>query len=191
MKIGIDIDDTITNTSKLLIEYIHKYGDELCESKELVSNMSDIIRGKFTNDKIKSIVYEHGAELIKNVRVKPNAKKVINDLLKQGHQIIIITTRGNRQFPNAEEMTKNYLSTRGINYTKLVMGTYEKVDECKENNIDILIDDTINICEQVKENGIDALLFGSLINKNVNTQIDRVSNWLEVEEYINKYKECT
>ena len=45
MNIGIDIDDTITNSTEVIREYVIKYDTEYSNSKELVNNLDKIVRG--------------------------------------------------------------------------------------------------------------------------------------------------
>ena len=44
MNIGIDIDDTITNSTEVIREYVIKYDTEYSNSKELVNNLDKIVR---------------------------------------------------------------------------------------------------------------------------------------------------
>ena len=62
----------------------------------------------------------------------------------------------------------------------------DKASICKKNNIDLLIDDSIKHCEAVRNENIKSILFTSIVNKNLPTQIERVDNWLELEEKISK-----
>lgn len=63
--------------------------------------------------------------------------------------------------------------------------TTDKVSICKEKNIDLFIDDSINNCTNISNIGIDVLLFDSKINKHCN-DFRRVNNWEDVYNYINK-----
>lgn len=61
----------------------------------------------------------------------------------------------------------------------------DKASICKENHIDLLVDDSIKHCEAVYNENIKSILFTSVVNKNLPTQIERVNNWLELEEKVN------
>ena len=54
-----------------------------------------------------------------------------------------------------------------------------------------MIDDSIDTCELLNENGINGLVFNSQINIEKNTTCDRVDNWNEIYDYVkNKKYEC-
>ena len=52
MRIGIDIDDTTTNSTKTVREYIEKYGNNYCDDNYMIKNIDIILRGFFENDGI-------------------------------------------------------------------------------------------------------------------------------------------
>ena len=47
-----------------------------------------------------------------------------------------------------------------------------------------MIDDSIKVLEDLKDTEIEPILFDSIVNKNINTDIKRVNSWLELEKYI-------
>ena len=51
-----------------------------------------------------------------------------------------------------------------------------------------MVDDSINVLDRVADIGIKTLLFTSLQNQKIKTNFNRVSNWLELEKYINSIK---
>lgn len=183
MRLGIDIDDVITNTSEKIKEAVMK-----CENSEKINEqMVEIMRGtptteeakKFTKDVINSNVF-------KEVTLKENAAKVINSLLREGHEIYLITARGdeNELFKGSEKITLEYLKHNQINYTKILFSSYDKAKLCKENHIDLMIDDSVKHCEAVRDENIKSIVFTSDVNKSIETTVTRVSNWLELEEKI-------
>ena len=96
MNIGIDIDDTITNTYETLIPMIAiSYGmniDKLFEKlptyKELRGTLPDY--NKFIRDNF--------SKMAKMVPLKVGAVDVINKLREQGHRIIFISARNNNEY---------------------------------------------------------------------------------------------
>ena len=50
-----------------------------------------------------------------------------------------------------------------------------------------MVDDSVKYCEEIRKENIKSIVFTSEVNKNINTNIERVSNWLELEEKINRY----
>ena len=88
-------------------------------------------------------------------------------------------------------MTKEWLNKNDIYYDKLILtNAYDnsaKTKKCLEYNIDIMIDDSVRICNDCANNGIRTLLMNTIHNKH-ESSIFRVNNWKEIYEYIKEYK---
>ncbi len=182
MKIGIDIDDVITNTSEKIKEYLYKYE----KSGDGIKHIVEVMRGESPTQNIKNFFNEYMSKIFSCVTIKENAKEVIDRLINNGHEIILITSRGEERFRNSKETTLEYLKNHNISYSQIIFDSLDKQIACKENDIDIMIDDSVKTCELVNMSGIKTIVYTSKINKNINTNIKRVENWLELEKEINK-----
>ena len=100
------------------------------------------------------------------------------------NEIYIITARSNKFYKNAYEFCNNYLNKNEIYFDKLIIGQNHKLNVCKDENILLMIDDSIDTCEKLEDNGINSLVFNSIVNSEKNTNCNRVNNWLEVYDYI-------
>lgn len=180
MKIGIDVDDVLTNSSEKIREYLGRYEKSGDGEKYIV----EVMKGEIPTENIKKFWDKYINEILKMVTVKENAINVINRLLENGHQIIFITSRGEKRFAGSEETTLQYLKNHDISYTDIIFNSFSKQIDCQKNNIDIMIDDSIRNCEAVQESGIRAIVFTSEINKNMETNVERVESWLELEKKI-------
>jgi uncharacterized HAD superfamily protein len=183
MRIGLDIDDTITESSELQIEYAKKHFH--VDDVDIVRKMlSGEVKGELFN-----FYNINLGNMVANYHLKANAKEVIARLRNSGHKVIIITARGYTEFSdNIAKITEDYFNKHGIKLDKIVFNKLSKKEACLENKIDIMIDDSIGVLDSVKTAGIKTLLFNSVSNKGIKTNIDRVDNWLELENYINNLK---
>ena len=181
MTIGVDIDDTITNSSELIIKYVKKFFNT--DNPTLISNVMHLTQ---IEDKLLEFYEKYLYELMNTYTIKENAKEVIDRLRAKGHKIIIITARGYTIRNGIIDITKNYLKEHGINYDKIIFQARSKVNACKENNIDLMIDDSVEVVTELKKEGINAILFTSFNNKDIDVDFARVNSWLEIEEYIDK-----
>ena len=192
MNIGIDIDNVISNfNDKLLKEYI-KHDKELRNTGVVDKNASYIRKGMFdwTEEEDKKF-YEGNIERIaKELGVIKGAKKYINKLHKDGHHIYIITGRDNGEYTNPYNMTKGWLDKNNIYYDELILtDTYDKhakTLKCISQNIDIMIDDSVRICNDCIENGITTILMDTPYNRY--SDIQRVKSWKEFYKYVSNYK---
>lgn len=88
-------------------------------------------------------------------------------------------------------MTKEWLDKYNIYYDKLIFtNAYDNVAKarvCLENNIDIMIDDSVSICKSCLDNGIVALLMDKPCNSS--SDITRVYNWEDIYNFISSYRD--
>jgi len=61
---------------------------------------------------------------------------------------------------------------------------FDKATVCKNEKINLFIDDSIANCNKVKELGIETILFNSKSNMNQETDLYRVDNWKDIYENI-------
>ena len=174
MNIGIDIDNTICNTEEVINKYQNIFIKENNISIEELWNNNNY-RLDFLEKYLK-IIY-------KEVTIKEYAKEVINNLSKN-NKIYLITARSNNYFiDNTERFTKDYFNKNKIHIDKLIINAKDKVDACIENNIDIMIEDSLYNYNKLIENNINTILFDDK-HKNINIK-DRVISWKDIEKIIN------
>ena len=181
MRIGIDIDDTIVNTSEMCINYVKKL------DKKYGENIKDIITDNIKNPVVTLFYDNYLYDVIAHAKLKEDAVKVINELYRD-NEIYFITARSERFIKDVDNMTKNLLDSYNIKYNKIITGAGKKAELCVENNIDLLIDDSIKHCNNLSNIGIDTLLFNPINNKDIETNLKRVYNWNEVYDYVNLHK---
>ena len=180
MKIGLDLDNTISNTSEILHDRLKKYAVKLSIS-------SDII----LEDEYRTLNFykEYTEDIFDNVEVKENAKEVIDELKDNGHEIYIITARTTdfiSEGLSAKEMTFDWLKKHKIFVDDIITGVYgkSKAEVCKRLNIDLMVDDDPHNYQEITKEGIKCLLFDD--KKEYEKNEDIVTNWLEIKEFIER-----
>lgn len=186
MRIGIDIDNVISNfNDELLKEYL-EHDKKLRNTGIINENPHHITQGMFdwTKEENDDFYYNNIERIAKKLKPLSRAAEIISKLKNENNEIYIISSRDNGEYTNPKEMTEKWLSDNNIQYDVLIL-TYkgEKGKICKENNIDIMIDDSINNCKDVSEYGIKVLLMETRYNKHV-TEFEKVSNWREIYKKI-------
>ncbi len=191
MRIGVDIDNVISNFDEALLEEYLKHDKELRNKGIINSNAQYIRKGMFdwTEDE-ETTFYEINIErIVKELSVKDGAKEYIDRLKDDGNEIYIITGRDNGEYSEPYKMTEKWLNDNGIYYDKLIFTNayqHDKYSICIENNIDIMIDDSKTMCENCRDNGVNVVLMDTPYNKESN--LTRVRNWLDFYNYIAKLK---
>lgn len=191
MRIGIDLDDTITKTDEILFKYAKKYNEE--EKILFKINRGEWDWNKafgWDEEKCETFFSRYLKKIFEEAEIKENAKEKINALKKDGNKIIIITARDTKSLKEVHKVCENWLINNKVNVDKIVVDGEDKAQKCLENKIDIFIDDNVYNCESVYKNlKIPVLLMDSRYNKDYqNSNIKRVYNWNEIYNEICKYK---
>ena len=164
MRIAIDFDDTIVDTTKKVREYLNRYNLEEFEDIE---------------EKTKFYI-KHIDDITKDLELKPYAKEVLNELSKN-NELYIVTARSDYYSKNVKLLTKEFIKNNNLPIKDIYFDCFEegKAIMCDKLNIDLFIDDYINNCLEVKNRGIKVLLFN-----NEYEGLDNVNSWLDVLKYV-------
>lgn len=192
MKIGIDIDDTITNIKEELTQALFDYAkslgkniDNIHEIREDANNDGKCYQELFgfSYDELKHFLKNIQENITNNAIPRENAVKIINKLKEEGNEIIIITARDSEFHDDPYKESKEWLDKHNILYDKLIVNARKKDNVCNEHNIDLFIDDKLNHCLEVSKLGINVIRVSN-DNKDIN-DIKTYSNWIDIYNYIN------
>lgn len=193
MNIGIDIDDTISETFEALLPYAQKYTIEDLKRKSKININQDfldhfyIVHMNGWNEKEASEFWnKYYGEILREVNIKKFASEVINKLKQEGHKIYLITARWEMPNDNIQEITKQWLKENNVEYDELIINASDKLQLVKEKKIDIFIDDSFNNCKNIAENtSTKVYIMNSKVNENLNHEkLSRVYSWPEVYSLI-------
>lgn len=176
MKIGIDIDGTITNNfsliKKLACNYFAKNENEIQNWDWDFGKVFDV-----PLNEVQNFWLEH-EEIIYNVPgPHPFAVDTIN-LLAKKHEIIYITARTDTFYNE----TISWLRKHNFHFNRIFM-TKEKEKICLKENISVLVDDApeyVSIAEH-----IPLIMFDYPYNENIShPQVTKVKTWQDVYKTI-------
>lgn len=190
MRIGIDIDDTLTDIreelDKAAILYAKKIG-KLTDEKIKIGGAygnGNIYQQifHFSEDELKYFLKEIQESVTENALPRKNVVEVIHKLKELGHTIIIITARADEFHDDPYRQSKEWLERNNIVYDKLVVNARDKGIACIKEEIDLYIDDNLNHCMRVNALGIQTIRIGKEDEKKSfkNTFCD----WNRIYEYI-------
>lgn len=182
MRIGIDIDDTVTYTFEHLQPYVAEYfGITLEEAKERNISYSTLpIEWQKQETEFGRKVYD---KVILYGKAKEGAAEFVAKLKEDGHEIVFITARTNRVYADAKGISEEQLRRNNIPFDKVIC-TEEKAQRCVEEKMDLLIDDTISHCEAAAKLGLRAIVFNGKANRDKVTKLPRVNTWEELYELL-------
>lgn len=111
---------------------------------------------------------------------------MIHKLKQEGNKIYIITARKNNDkwFPislkNVEDITKKWLQDNHIEYDKILFDVQDKGKSCKENHIDIMIEDDPVHSRKLMDN-TNIIIFDYPYNRNQEfLNVTRAYSWYDI-----------
>lgn len=197
MNIGIDIDDTISETFETLLPYSQKYTIEDLKKESNIKFRDDLnnhfyieYMNDWNEEEAKEFWEKYYAEMLKQLNIKKFASEVINKLKREGNKIYLITARWEMRTDNVKEITQKWLKDNDIQYDALFLNAEDKLQLVEENNINIFIDDSFNNCKKIADNtNVKVYMMNSRVNANFNDEkIKRVFSWPEIDSVIKREK---
>lgn len=186
MRIGIDIDGVITDLNTFYLDYCSKYSME--------QNRGELIN---PNAYITLEMYDWGQKIddefwnkymfIYSTECTPRrfASEITKRLSEDGHEIYIITARSyttenTQRGINMRKTVIQWLKKHNIVYDKIIFSSYNKIENCRKNKIDIMIEDSQKNINQLSEE-FTTICFDTRYNQNVSGKnIIRCYSWYDI-----------
>ena len=186
MNIGIDIDGVLQNVG----DFIFDYGSKYCFYKNINFNIND---SEYNEKDIFGISSKEAEEFWKTYLVqyvtsyqpRDFAVEVIKKLKENNNNIYIITARNEYGLPDDEEgnmqkLTKEWIKKNKIYYDELIFTSEDKRKVCKENKIDIMIEDSPTNVKELSEI-IKVFCYDNPYNRGIEGKnITRVYSWYDI-----------
>lgn len=191
MRIGIDIDGTLTN----IVDSVIAYGQEY----ELINNLNDGILNP-RSDYIKT-AFEWGTEIgnrfwrenftkINQVEPRPLTKKYLDKLHQEGHEIFIITARTDEELGDAKAISIKWLKKNKIPFDHIFVNVQNKGLLCQEQKIDAFIDDLPRNIDSAMDHSILTFIMNSTTNENYKRDgVKRVYSFVDFYREIKRISE--
>lgn len=172
MKVGIDFDNTIVNTKEVTKLFLDKY---------LPGNKYKSYHDLSYEEELKFFMANF-KEITENLTVLPGVKKALKYFKDNNIETYLITARGS-DYPEIIKPTKEYLKKHDLKFDKVIFSALLKGDICFKEKINIMIDDSYPVIENVNSYGIKTIKFGEKSNKH------EVNNWEDIIKIIDKMKQ--
>lgn len=195
MRIGIDIDDTLTDVKDELIKAGEKYARSLGKDIKVDKNFEDKNNNgnkwqemfQFNYEELKYFLKDIQESITNKAKPRENVVEVINKLKNDGNEIIIITARDSEFHDDPYKYSKDWLDKNNIYYDKLIVNARDKKIACIEEKIDLFIDDSESNCLNVRKAGIKTIRVYNEIEEN-NSNLICFNNWIDIYSYIQTIK---
>ena len=188
MVIAIDLDGVVFDSEEYFRTYAHLYDISLVKNGLLDKKEMSVHSRHGWNKDIANEFYEkYTAEVLNNAPIKPGAKYVLKQLKDAGHTLVCVTLRGYYR-PCEIEITERRLKEENIVFDKIIYKQSNKLDACKQENVEIIVDDNPNTIKLLSKNKIKCLHFrGAGLKKVKGKNVTEVQNWGDVLQQLNDF----
>ena len=193
MRIGIDLDGVIFDSEKLYRIYSELYDIQDLKRNSLIDNKQVKFEKRYSwnQDETNGFVKKYHRKITETANFMPGAKEIIPLLKEEGNTLIIITARGkvNKDLVpiTMQRLKKNNLDI----FEKYYWGTENKEEICKQEKIDLMIDDSNINCEKLARDHIHTIYLKDAPSLDIkeNEYLKVLYNWGEIYRYIEQLKQ--
>lgn len=186
MKIGIDVDGVIIDSSETYRVYEEIFAIEDLNFRKIKDRLEPNYQGRYewSKEEQETFTKKYVLKAARESNFMPGFFPIYEKLKNMGHELILITARGGL-VKEMEEDTKRLFNDSGISFDKCYYGIKDKLEICKKENIDVMIDDDYLNIEKVSSGNIMTLYFrdANLKKLEESRYIHEVNNWGDVYRY--------
>lgn len=193
MRIGIDLDGVVIDSETTFRTYEEIFDIDILKGNNLINKEEPKIEARYnwTEEQQKEFIEKYFLTVSKESNLMSGFIAVYNLLKKQNHEFIVITARGGFVKEMKDDAIR-ILNENKIEFDKYYWNVEDKLEICKKENIDIMIDDDWKIIQKLADNKIKALYFRdtNLVRLEENEYIKEVNNWGEIYRTFSGIKIC-
>lgn len=186
MKIGIDVDGVLIDYESIIRVYAEFYDILELDGKGRKNKNADTFQEAYDwkDEQKEKFMHNYFEKLSEDVPVLPGVKFVLDYLKEKGHELVIISARG-ASVENMINLAKNILDKNDLKFDKYIWKQKDKVKTCKDEKIDIMIEDNSVTCERLCSNNIKTIYIKSAITRDLTESeyLKQVTNWGEIFRY--------
>ena len=187
MKIGIDLDGVIINAETTFRTYEEIFDLDILKGNNLINREEPKFQTRYNwnEEQEKEFIEKYFLKVSKESNLMSGFVGVYNLLKNQGHEFIVITARGGFVKELKDDAIR-LLKKNNIKFDKYYWKINNKLEICKKENVDIMIDDDWRIIKNLSDNSIRTLYFRDTNLKKLeeNEYIKEVNNWGDIYRYI-------
>lgn len=192
MTIGIDLDGVLFDSEKYFRVYAELFDEIDLKKNGKVDNREIRFQERFnwTQEEQQEFILKYFDKIFWKANFMPGAIEVLRLLKDLGCKLVVVTARGGMGADgskNAIDITKSRFKEAEIDFfDKCFWGVKDKAQVCKNEGIDIMIDDNINNCKSLSNAQIKTIYLKDAPNHDLeeNAYIKVLYNWGEIYRYI-------
>lgn len=191
MRIGIDLDGVVIDSETTFRTYEEIFAIEDLNNRKIIDfeEPKYQTRYEWSKEEQQKFNEKYLLKASRESNLMSGFLPIYNRFKKLGFEMIVITARG----VFIEEMKDDairLLNENNIVFDKYFWNIHNKLEICKNENIDVMIDDDYKIIQQLSEAKIKTLYFRDTNLKKLdeNNYIHEVNNWGDVYRYFCELK---
>lgn len=192
MKIGIDLDGVVIDSETTFRTYEEIFDIDILKENNLINRKEPKFQARYnwTSNQEKEFIEKYFLKVSRESGLMSGFIAIYDLLKKQGHEFVVITARGGYVKEMKDDAIR-LLEENNIKFDKYYWNVEDKLEICKKEKVDIMIDDDWNIIKKLAENKIRTLYFRdtNLMILEENKYIKEVNNWGEIYRYIKENME--
>lgn len=192
MKIGIDLDGVVIDSETTFRTYEEIFDIDILKGNNLINRKEPKFQARYnwSSNQEKEFIEKYFLKVSRESGLMSGFIAIYELLKKQGHEFVVITARGGYVKEMKDDAIR-LLEENNIKFDKYYWNVEDKLEICKKEKVDIMIDDDWNIIKKIAENKIQTLYFRdtNLMTLEENKYIKEVNNWGEIYRYIKENME--
>lgn len=192
MKIGIDLDGVVIDSETTFRTYEEIFDIDILKGNNLINRKEPKFQARYnwSSNQEKEFIEKYFLKVSRESGLMSGFIAIYDLLKKQGHEFVVITARGGYVKEMKDDAIR-LLEENNIKFDKYYWNIEDKLEICKKEKVDIMIDDDWNIIKKIAENKIRTLYFRdtNLMILEENKYIKEVNNWGEIYRYIKENME--
>lgn len=189
MKIGIDLDGVVIDSEQTFRTYEEIYDVDILKGNHLMNKEEPKFQDRYNWNKFEeeAFINEYFLQVSKDSNLMSGFTKVFQLLKEQGNEFVVITARGGF-IKEMKDDAIRLLEEHQIEFDKYYWKVEDKLEICKSEKVDIMIDDDWKIIKRLADNKVETLYFRdtNLIKLEENEYIKEVNNWGDIYRYIKR-----
>ena len=185
MNIGIDIDGVIMDDDTYRLAHMSKFCFEH-NLPPLEFPYGYETKGDWDTETKNLYRQEYFDDYVKNGPAHLFVSEITNRLHAEGHHLVIITSRHKTTHQTAEgelmrQATIKWLKEHNVYYDKICFAVWPKIDDIKENKIDVMIEDCVEAIIAQSPYTKKHLCYDTRYNRNfTHNKVERVFSWYDI-----------
>ena len=187
MKIGIDLDGVVIDSETTFRTYEEIFDIDVLKGNHLINKEEPKFQARYnwTNEQEKEFIEKYFLIVSKESNLMSGFIGIYKLLKEQGHEFVVIPARGGFVKEMKDDAIR-LLEENNIKFDKYYWNVDDKLEICKNEKVDIMIDDDWKIIKRLADNEVKTLYFRdtNLMKMEENQYIKEVNNWGEIYRYI-------